>query len=201
MKYFIGILLVVVISSLVLASYTGFIKFELVGAGPTLSIWTSRSATTGWTQTNQLTVSLSVSGNTQNMKAGDNATFTAIVSGGQQPYLYQWTYFRNGSSPNPVIDDTNVFVFTADSWHTGTFTVTVTVHDSLGNVAFDSYTPITVIPEYTNVSIILLSLLLISVSLIVIFVAQRARAKKSSLHIKTSKCLFPSVDLFLSLWT
>jgi hypothetical protein len=155
-KYVIGILLVVVVSSLVLASLAGLVKFA---------------------RASSLTVSLSVTGNTQNMHPGDNLTFTANVSGGQSPYSYRWAYFSSGGSPNPVPDDTNVFVFTADSWHTGTFTVTVTVHDYLGADAFDSYTPITVVPEYPNdglPSVALLSLLLVSVSLIVIFVKKYA---------------------------
>jgi hypothetical protein len=150
-KYVIGILLVVAISSSVLASYTGLLEFARARAP-------------------LLTVSLSVSGDTQDMHAGDNVTFTANVDGGQSPYTYTWTYYRAGDSPNPVVDNTNVFVFTADSWHTGTFTVTVTVNDYFGAEAFDSYTPITVIPEYTNVSVILLSLFLVSVTLIVISV-------------------------------
>jgi hypothetical protein len=125
---------------------------------------------------NQLTVSLSASGDTQNMKAGDNATFTATVSGGQQPYHYQWVYFQSGGSPNPVEDDTNVFVFTADSYHTGTFTVTITVTDSLDNTAFDSFTPITVVPEFTALLIVFLFLM---ATLLMVFI------RRAHIHISS----------------
>jgi len=132
-----------------------------------------------------LTVSLSVSGNTHNMQPGDNLTFTANVSGGQPPFSYEWAYFSSNGSPTPVADDSNVFVFTADSWHTGNFTVQVTVTDNLGADAFDSYKSITVVPEYPNgislPTVTLLSLLLVSASLIAVF-AEKKKVTRAILY-------------------
>ena len=154
------ILIAAVALSLVLASFGGLLKFVCASS---------------------LTVSLSVSGNTRNIQPGDNLTFTANVNGGQPPYSYQWAYYSSNGSPTPVADDTNVFVFTADSWHTGNFTVQVTVYDHSGANAFDSYTPITVIPEYPNdvplATVTSLSLLLVSGSLMVVFAKKRRVAR------------------------
>ena len=79
----------------------------------------------------KLSVSLTAN-NGRNVRSGDNVYFTAVISGGFEPYNYKWDFGDKSTGT----DEYPSHVYNA----TGKFTVSLTVTDDKGNTAVDTRT-------------------------------------------------------------